>query len=159
VSRSFNDMVLIEEDPKVVTFVVYGTPVPQGSKRAFNNPKTGKIVMVEQTKSGPWRQEVIEKILEFDLKEPLLGPVTCELSFYFKRPKHHYGTGRNAGVLKAGAPAYVEVRPDADKLARTVLDAFTLSGLLRDDGQVSILTVVKMYGDKPGLRATVRTLP
>jgi Holliday junction resolvase RusA-like endonuclease len=156
-SRSADNVVTwLEGDPRHITFLVYGTPVPQGSKRAFR--KGDKVVMVEQTKSKPWRQEIIDTILSFGLEGPLLGPVHCELAFYIKRPLHHYGTGRNAGVLKASAPEYVAVMPDADKLARAVLDALTLSNLLHDDGQIAVLTVSKRYGDRPGVRVNIRTL-
>jgi hypothetical protein len=36
---------------------------------------------------------------------PLQGPLEATLVFYFKRPKNHYGSGRNAHILK---PAVVE---------------------------------------------------
>jgi Holliday junction resolvase RusA-like endonuclease len=156
-SRAPDNVVMWEgEQPKFVTFTVYGNPIPQGSKRAFR--RGDKVVMVEQTKSKPWRQEIIETILSFDLTEPLPGPVECELGFYLKRPLSHYGTGRNANVLKASAPDYQAVWPDADKLARAVLDALTLSNLLHDDGQVAVLTVTKRYGDMPGVRVNIRAL-
>jgi len=156
-SRAADNMIHWEEgSPNYLAFVVYGTPHPQGSKRAFR--KGDKVVMAESTTSRAWRQEVVETILSFELKEPLLGACQVELTFYLKRPKHHYGTGRNAHLLKGSAPGYVEVRPDADKLARTILDAMTLSNLIRDDGQVAVLTVAKRYGEKPGVRVVVRSL-
>jgi hypothetical protein len=66
----------------------------------------------------------------------------------------HYGTGGNANRLKETAPEWHDKRPDADKLARAVLDAITESGTIRDDAQVVSLQVRKRYG-QPGVRITL----
>jgi Holliday junction resolvase RusA-like endonuclease len=63
----------------------------------------------------------------------------------FARPRAHYGTGRNAAVLRADAPTLHTQAPDADKLARLVLDALTVSGVIVDDKYVSILRVNKRW--------------
>jgi Holliday junction resolvase RusA-like endonuclease len=55
---------------------------------------------------------------------------------YFPRPKSHYGTGRNAGKLKATAPTHNDGKPDRDNLDKAILDAMTGIGFMRDDKQV-----------------------
>jgi Holliday junction resolvase RusA-like endonuclease len=44
----------------------------------------------------------------------------------------------------------MSVKPDIDKLSRSVLDAIT-GGIVKDDSQVIILNARKEYGDKPGV--------
>lgn len=143
------------EQVSMVRFTVHGDPAPQGSKR-----HVGHGILVEDSKrSRPWRQEVIASITMLEgISAPILGPLHVELEFRLRRPKNHYGTGKNADKLKATAPEYVSSRPDGDKLARTVLDALEQSGLIQDDGQIAALSVVKRYAHRPGLIATVRPL-
>jgi crossover junction endodeoxyribonuclease RusA len=135
---------------------VYGVPVPQGSKRAYTNKHTGRVNVVEaqSARVRSWRQAIIDAALE---SEGLLtgvreGPVSVIIVFWLPRPKQHYGTGRNASVVKPGAPAYPAAMPDLDKLARAVLDALTDAGCWKDDGQVVVLSAKKLYADgtQPG---------
>jgi Holliday junction resolvase RusA-like endonuclease len=80
----------------------------------------------------PWR-EAIRWAAKMAYKgEPL--DVLCVMSLVFvkPRPKAHYGTGRNAEVLKDRAPAAPGVKPDTGKMARAVEDALT-GMLYRDD--------------------------
>jgi len=141
----------------VVIFDVTGIPGAQGSKKHVGNG-----VMVESSaKVRPWRQDVVAAALE-ELGRVLgrpafMGPVGVDLTFRFTRPKSHYGTGRNAGVLKDSAPKFPTSRAlgDADKLARSTLDALVTAGVLADDSLVVDLNVRKRYSDTPGARIQV----
>ncbi len=74
------------------------------------------------------------------------GPLVIDLRFYRLRPMSHYGTGRNAGVLKASAPTRPINAPDTGKLARGTVDA--LKGIvLRDDSQIVDERHQKFYGE------------
>ena len=136
---------------------VTGIPGAQGSKKHVGNG-----VMVESSaKVRPWRQDVVAAALE-ELGRVLgrpafMGPVGVDLTFRFTRPKSHYGTGRNAGVLKDSAPKFPTSRAlgDADKLARSTLDALVTAGVLADDSLVVDLNVRKRYSDTPGARIQV----
>ena len=131
---------------------VPGIPAAQGSKR-----HVGRGVMIESSKRlRPWRATVTAAIVEagWHLEPVLSGPVAVSLLFTFPRPRAHYGTGGNANRLKDSAPEWHDKRPDADKLARAVLDAITESGTIRDDAQVVSLQVRKRYG-QPGVRITL----
>lgn len=59
--------------------------------------------------------------------------VLCELD----RPKSHFGTGKNAKILKKSAPAVLHCprTPDGDKILRAILDALT-GYAWKDDKQV-----------------------
>jgi crossover junction endodeoxyribonuclease RusA len=138
----------------MIRFVVPGIPVQQGSKRHVGNG-----IMVEAAANlKPWREAIIYAAREHskELRYPT-GPVNACLYFYFPRPKSHFGTGRNAHVLKDGATEYKATKPDLDKLVRAVLDAITQSGVVwRDDSQVAGLTALKRYGGTGFLDVRVR---
>lgn len=60
------------------------------------------------------------------------------------RPKSHYGTGRNAGLLKASAPSLHTSKPDLDNLAKMILDALNGTAYY-DDSHVSDFRISKEY--------------
>ena len=72
------------------------------------------------------------------------GPVVVSVTVYLARPLGHYGSGRNAAVLRPSAPAFPAGRPDVDNYAKTALDA--LNGVaFEDDGRVVTLVARKSY--------------
>jgi Holliday junction resolvase RusA-like endonuclease len=80
---------------------------------------------------------------------PLADPVRVEVDLLFARPRSHYGTGRNAGVMKDGAPGWVTGFPDGDKGLRLVFDALTYAGVVTDDRIIVDARVRKMWNDVP----------
>ena len=122
------------------TFTVYGSPTPQGNK---TRNRYGAIY--DKTKGlDDWRAAVARAAI--DEGSPMLtGPVAVSLQFVLERPKGHWGTGRNLGVLKASAAPFPATRPDIDKLTRAVLDAMTQAKVYEDDGKVVRLKVTKVY--------------
>lgn len=146
----------------MLTINVVGTPAPQGSKKGFYNQRIGRVQMVESSKKvAPWRQDVRAAAIEAmgEHWDPIEGPVLLAVLFYLPRPQGHYGTGRNARVLKASAPSFPAVKPDVDKLLRSTLDALGEAGCWRDDSRVVDVHAVKLYADGvlPGARITVST--
>jgi crossover junction endodeoxyribonuclease RusA len=133
----------------VIRLRVNGIPAPQGSKRHVGNGR-----MVEMSKAvGPWREAVraeAQRKLSMSAARTRYMPggegvaVFVTIVFVLPRPKGHYGTGRNAGIVKDSAPWRPATKPDVDKLARAVLDALT-GTLLGDDAQVADLVASKVY--------------
>lgn len=136
--------------------VVRGQPKPQGSKKPFVNKATGKPGLMESSGDALawWRRAVTEAALaaiqadyERRLGEPVLtasrfpleGPVELTALFTFRRPKSHYGTGRNSHVLKEDMPARPcgRAQGDLSHLIRAVEDSLTDAGAWGDDSQVS----------------------
>lgn len=110
-----------------VEFEVVGTPAAQGSKRHVGNG-----VMVESSKANrPWRAAVAAAAREAAGDEqPLDCPLQLVVTFRFPMPKSRPAAVRAAGVgLKVSAP-------DTDKLVRSVGDALTEGGLIRDDALI-----------------------
>lgn len=86
---------------------------------------------------------------------PLAGPVSVHIDCWFSRPQSHYRTGKRAGELKEGMPLCHTAKPDAENVAKAILDA--LSGLAyKDDKQVAYLNVSKCYGERPCTHISIR---
>lgn len=145
-----------------LSFRVYGTPAPQGSRRHVGNG-----VMVESSqKVKPWRQDVKYAALDatggYDVRTTLRGPVRVDVTFYIARPKGHHRTGKNAALIRDTAPTWPATKPDLDKLLRSTLDALGEAAVWNDDSQVVRVTAFKRYAydDEPaGAEISVQEQP
>lgn len=156
----------------VLRFVVLGEAKPAGSKRSLPIRKQGEptryVVVDANPRQKSWLQEVRHAANEaikdwrgadlLDLPPfPWGEPLQLGLTFYVPRPKGHFGTGRNAGVVKASAVAHPAKRPDLLKLARGVEDA--LSQLVyRDDALIVREVLEKRWGSSARVEIEVRQL-
>ncbi|HEY8590687.1 MAG TPA: RusA family crossover junction endodeoxyribonuclease [Naasia sp.] len=129
----------------MIEFEVAGVPVPQGSKTAFVVGRRAVITDQNAKVLKPWRTAVAEaaQYAAFGRTEELLplrkaqAALDVDLVFLLPRP---------ASVKRS----WPSVSPDIDKLARSVLDGLTASGLIRDDSQIVRLVALKRYSDRPG---------
>jgi crossover junction endodeoxyribonuclease RusA len=149
-----------------ITIDVTGTPAPQGSKAAFVD-RRGKARTKESSRAvRPWRNAVIGDVFEIvhaynhahpdNRWQALVAPVRVQVRFYTRRPHSHYGTGRNAGVLKPTAPRFVTTTPDLDKLLRSTFDGLKEAGVYRDDSLVVKVIAEHLYANqRPGAFITV----
>ena len=148
----------------VYSFDVAGDPVAQGSKRIGRNRRTGRPILLDDNDSDlrSWRELVhLAGIRERRGQQPLEGPIEVRLVFRLSRPKDHFGSGGNAGQLKPNAPRWHPFRKDADKVARSVLDALKTARIYGDDGQVAHLDVSKVWAardESPGVAVAVGVL-
>jgi len=149
-------------------FIVHGAPVPQGSKRVVR----GRLIDASKGLK-PYRASVsaaAAEALGLPTDDPSAlqaalaalpvarGAVAVSLRFGLVRPRGHYGTGRNADVLRPSAPVWPATKPDVDKLERAVLDALT--GIVwADDSQVVVLNADKVYSPTPLTYVTVTRAP
>lgn len=110
--------------PRTIAFRVFGVPQPGGSKRGFVNPRTGRVVIIEDTKHNKsWRESVLQAAVPFAPSLPLRGPLCLYITFLMPRPKGHYRTGRQAHLLRESAPLFHTSKPDATKLLRSTEEA------------------------------------
>lgn len=123
-------------------FDVHGTPVPQGSKRAFVVNGRAVIVDVKDERLKAWRKAVATAAASVSRGAPIDAPVEVRVMFGIERP---------ASVTRE----WPSVAPDVDKLARAVLDGLTDSGLISDDSRVVRLVAEKVYASRPGARVVV----
>jgi Holliday junction resolvase RusA-like endonuclease len=152
---------LLEPPPtRELSFTVLGHPMPGGSKKGFLNPKTNRVVIVEDSKNKPWRAAVAAAGIS---ARPEWGdslstqPLHVEFTFYRARPLSHYGAGRNAETLKPNAPAHPTTRPDVLKLARAAEDSLT-GVLYVDDAQIVYEILHKRWGTPERVEITIREL-
>ena len=142
----------------VLKLWIPGVPVPQGSKQGFARGPRVMIVDANAEKLKPWRSHVCSYALEaWAGQAPLDEDVMAWMEFVFPRPAAHFGSGKNAAVLKPSAPHYKNTKPDKDKLERAINDALTDAGVLRDDCRVVDGGSRKFYGPKPGVRVWLQT--
>lgn len=154
-----------------LAFFVDGHSQTAGSKRAVPILKGGQRIGTRVIEDGSkqnrdakktWREDlraaVRDAMLEQDWEREH-GPVVCEFVFYRQRPAGHYGTGRNARVLKPSAPLWPTGKPDALKLARAAEDALT-GFAWADDAQVVVGSQAKAwtcrYEGREGVAVTIR---
>lgn len=128
---------------------IYGDPKGQPRARAFARRMGAKHVarMYDSDVADAWKQ-AMDLGIDRELRaHPVTldptGAFDCALTFFFRRPKSHYGKG---GHVKASAPVCHVSKPDADNLAKLVLDRITRGGRIwRDDSQVARLKVEKFW--------------
>lgn len=143
----------------MISFFVAGVPVPKGSAKAFMRKGMKHPVVIQDNadKQKPWAS-AIGYAAQQEVSGVINGPVGIGVSFVMPRPLSHFGTGKNAGMLKATAPKYHTSKPDFDKLLRCVKDALT--GIAwKDDAQVAVVfRSEKYYGDQPGVHVVITEL-
>lgn len=142
------------------SFFVAGVPVPKGSAKAFMRPgsKFPTVMQDNREKQKPWASAIAYTAQQSGVEYVERGPIRLSVIFYMPRLGSHFGTGKNSGILKPGAPVYHTAKPDLDKLLRCAKDALT--GIAwKDDAQVTeVLDLRKIYGDYPGAFITIEAL-
>lgn len=140
----------------ILTCTIPGTPQQQGSKR-----NVGKFSIEANKNLAPWRADAIANLrsaMFLQDVEQFTGPVHVYATFTYTRPAGHYGTGRNAAVLKDSAPIYKASAPDLDKLARALGDALTQAGAVRDDALIVSWSISKLWGSTPSVELYVNSV-
>jgi len=137
---------------------VYGKASPAGSKTAGVS-KSGKPYVRDSSKgSYEWKKSVAREAAAAMNGAPLFTEaLKVSLTFFVPRPKGHFGSGKNANVLKASAPEFPTTKPDVLKLARAVEDGLT--GIAyRDDSQIVVEHIRKCYGEPSRVEIEIETL-
>lgn len=152
----------------MITFDVYGTPKGKGNAKA--RVVDGRAVLASfgfgaSAKALREWEAIVRAYAraELDGRPPLFvgQAVLLVITFFLPRPASHYGTGRNAGVLRASSPAYPISKPDYDKLARSTSDALTAI-VWDDDSRVVEALIRKRFapiGEEPGATIVVDAMP
>ena len=136
-----------------IQFLVYGTPTPQGSMKAFAFQQGDQLrarITHASKKVLPYRHAIAQvaairkQETGFELIPRNVG-VILRVSFHLARPKS----------LPKKQEAHTK-RPDLDKMVRSCLDALT--GILwTDDSQVVCLVATKRYGSPERTEITLET--
>ena len=126
---------------KSVEFFVAGDPKGQPRPRAF--ARGGKARVYDPGTAEGWKGQVALAAKAHLPPSPIDRAAIVHLRFHLPRPRGHFG---KAG-LKPTAPEHHVTKPDADNLAKAVLDALVGIGFLRDDRLVRLLLVSKCYAN------------
>jgi len=118
----------------LVSFSVAGEPKPQPRPRAYTRGKHASVYNPDT--ADAWKAAVAAEALRCRPLEVLQGPLWVSLAFWLPRPKR---------LMGRDYPEWHSSRPDADNLAKAVLDAIQDCGWWDDDGQVAELSVRKCY--------------
>lgn len=139
-----------------VSFVVYGEPVPKGSKSAFpirrKDGSTGVAVVEGKTgRQREWAASIHQTVqaLAAERTAMLDGPLHLTARFYLTRPKSEPKTRKT----------FPQRKPDLDKLIRALLDPLT-GTLITDDARVCGIETVKEYappGTPPCVHVWIET--
>jgi len=132
-------------------FDVHAVGEPKGQPRPRAFVRAGRAAVYDAGTAEGWKSAVATAC------KPLEGrgldtPLMLILTFHMPRPKGHFGA---KGLLERHACTLFVRKPDADNLAKAVMDAMTMIGVWRDDDQVTDLVVRKRYAD-PGTPAGCR---
>ena len=127
---------------KKIIAKVFGTPKPQPRPRCVQR---GGFVSVYNPKSADFWKGMVQDSLNEYAGMHYEGAIHILLVFYMPRPKSHYGTGRNANLLKDTAPYHHTKTPDIDNLTKAVMDAITDIKVWKDDKQVVAVDAEKRY--------------
>jgi len=126
--------------------IIFGMPKAQPRPRAF--ARNGKARMYDPGTAEAWKSDIAGQTKKLHNMQ-LDGPLKVYLFFSFERPKSHFKTDGKS--LKPNSPKrYFIKKPDADNLAKAVLDALTAMGVWKDDSQIVILDVTKAWCDIDG---------
>jgi Holliday junction resolvase RusA-like endonuclease len=135
---------------------IFGIPKPQPRARAFSF--NGKARMYDPGTAEAWKGEIAAQTQELHGRN-LQGCLKVDMFFFMARPKCHY---RSNGVdLKPSSPKWhYAKKPDADNLAKSVLDALTALNVWGDDDQVVVLNIAKTWSEnqRAGCRLTITTI-
>lgn len=146
-----------------ITFFVPGEPVPAPRPRGrIVNLPSGKpfIHIYTPADDEKWKKRIARHSWEA-VGRKLSGPVRVDIEFLMPRPQDHFGTGRNAAILKDSAPHWHTIRPDRDNLDKPVLDALKNTKVFSDDCCVCDGRIQKRYprpGEEPGALITITPL-
>lgn len=137
----------------LVEFPVLGRPVPQGQVRHLGKGRPS--IYGNADILLPWRNHVqacAQMAICRSTFFPILEAVGVHLIFTMPKPK-------SAPKRKITFPV---TRPDLDKIVRTVFDAITDAGVIKDDSQIVSLMTQKVFPGEtpsslpaPGVRITV----
>jgi Holliday junction resolvase RusA-like endonuclease len=123
--------------------VIHQAPLGKGRPRATVQGSRARVYT--PTATADWEHfAALELRSQYESSGPMTGPLGCEIVAVF---------ARTAELLRKVKDGYKHppwrlphaVKPDADNIAKSVLDAVEKAGIICDDKQVALLTVGKHY--------------
>lgn len=133
-----------------IQFFAVGLPKGQPRPKAFHRKGMAGARVYDPGTAEGWKSQVAIAARPFIGQEPVTMPLRLVLVFWFPRPKGHFRSGKHANEKRDNAPTFHASKPDADNLAKAVMDALTVLRIWADDSQICDLSVRKRYADGQG---------
>jgi Holliday junction resolvase RusA-like endonuclease len=134
-----------------ITFEVPGHPQGKGRARSSNAGGFVRHYTPEKTRSY---EGIIRTMAYAEMagREPTDQPVELLVTAIFDVPKSFSKAKRAMALGNAIKPAK---KPDLDNIAKAITDA--MNGVVfKDDAQIVICTLAKIYGEVPRVVATIK---
>ena len=131
---------------KVISFTVYGNPVPKARARTVRL-KNGMTTTFTPGKTADWESMIRLQTLEHKPDKLIDQAVHLKAAFVLQKPK---------SVPKKRQ--YPETKPDLDNLLKSLTDA--MEGIIyTNDSRIVRKVVSKEYGDPPRVEVEVSPMP
>lgn len=143
------------KEKKMLYFTVLGPPQGKARARTFYNSKLGKMQSI--TPDNTILYENLIKVAYNSVSTHIWDdnqPLEMTISAYYEIPKSASKKSKQLMLENVIRPTK---KPDIDNIAKVVCDA--LNGLAyRDDKQVVLLRLSKLYGENPRIEVTIQEL-
>jgi len=139
--------------------IIHQAPLGKGRPRA--TVQGGRARVYTPTATANWEHFAADELRFYMAGKPAMtGPLGCEIVAVFPR---------TAALLAKNKIGYKyptwrlphAVKPDADNIAKSVLDAVEKAGIISDDKQIALLTVGKhwaMISEQPCVEVRIWSL-
>ena len=138
-----------------ISLLIMGDPIqknrPRFARKTMKSKRTGKQIDFVQTYSD---QETEEGLWILTARRQIKsggvffrGAVEVIFRFWIKRPAGHFGTGRNAGILKNNAQKWPAWKQDLDNYEKFALDCLNHCQIWEDDSRVVGIDSKKRYAE------------
>jgi len=139
--------------------IIHQAPLGKGRPRA--TVQNGRARVYTPTATANWEHFAADELRFYMAGKPAMtGPLGCEIVAVFPR---------TAALLAKNKIGYKyptwrlphAVKPDADNIAKSVLDAVEKAGIISDDKQIALLTVGKhwaMISEQPCVEVRIWSL-
>ena len=121
--------------------IIPGKPIAKKRPRFSRRGKFVATYNDQETEEGRFLLDARSQITK-----KAAGPIVVSIVFCMPRPKAHYGTGKNAGVVKESSPTTHTQKPDTDNLIKFVLDCLN-SEAWNDDAQIVEIRAKKEWAE------------
>lgn len=125
----------LKMDPPTVTAQMHKVTFRHGRAMFYDTPELKAA-----------RQLFLSSLLPYSPIEPLEGAVSLAVTWKFRTKSHKDGS-------------YRVTRPDTDNLQKLLKDCMTAVGYWKDDAQVCVESVVKLWSrEEPGILISVEKI-
>ena len=135
----------------MVKFLIRVKPKPQQRHRS-----RGRFQYDPSSKD---KEDFLLLAKQYAPKNPTSKPIELNLTFCYKRPRHHYTSKNKVLTLKKDAEFYKKSRADLDNLVKFVADALGMNNTFYvDDAQIVSLNACKVWGSEDYVLVKISSL-